>query len=221
MVKHNHVDNGIGCTLTGTSTAATRPNLAMTINLTYVPVELTSFTANINLNQVELNWSTATETNNYGFEVERRSESDSYKKVGFTKGNGTTTKVMNYNFVDKNVTNGKYFYRLKQIDLDGTVSYSNEINAEVEPPKVFALEHNYPNPFNPSTAIKYSIAKDGMVNISIYNTLGEKIGTIVNESLKAGNYEVQFDARQFASGIYFYKMESGDFVSVKKMMLIK
>jgi hypothetical protein len=110
---------------------------------------------------------------------------------------------------------------LKQVDYDGTFAYSPEINVDIEAPKVFALEQNYPNPFNPTTSIKYSIAKEGFVNISIYNALGEKVGSLVNELKKAGNYEINFDAREFASGIYFYRMESGSFISIKKMMLIK
>ncbi len=219
--RHYHMDNGTGCTMTSTSTAATRPNVYLQFNLSLVPVELTSFTANADNNNVQIKWSTASEKNNSGFEIQRRSEDGTYSKIGFVSGNGTSTEVKNYSYTDKNLMVGKYTYRLRQIDYDGTYTYTNEINVEVDPPKVFALEQNYPNPFNPNTSIKYSIAKDGLVNISIYNALGEKVGVLVNEIQKAGNYDVTFNAKQFASGVYFYRMESGNFTSIKKMILIK
>lgn len=186
-----------------------------------IPVELTSFTASVVDNQVQLNWSTATEVNNSGFEVERKTGTGSYEKVGFIPGFGTTTEVRSYSFVDQKVGVGLYSYRLKQVDFDGTFAYSEEVNVEVNPPLVFALEQNYPNPFNPSTMIKYSIPQDGFVNLFIYNLLGEKVATLVNNIQKAGRYEVNFDAGSFASGVYFYSIEAGSYKSVKKMLLMK
>ena len=112
-------------------------------------------------------------------------------------------------------------YRLKQIDLDGTISYSDVVDVTVELPRVFALEQNYPNPFNPATSIKYSIPADGFVNLTVYNMLGEKVTNLINQNMKAGRYEIKFDASKYASGIYFYRLESGQFISVKKMMLLK
>ncbi len=221
--RHYHMDNGTGCTMTSTSTAATRPNIVLTIDVTPIPVELTSFTYSLNYNDVVLNWVTATEKNNHGFFIERKAANTDakYSTLGFIPGNGTTTETHLYAFSDKKVTEGKYTYRLRQVDYDGTFSYTPEIEVDVNTPKVFALEQNYPNPFNPNTSIKYSIAKDGLVNISIYNALGEKVGVLVNEIQKAGNYDVTFNAKQFASGVYFYRMESGNFTSIKKMILIK
>jgi hypothetical protein len=186
-----------------------------------IPVELTSFTASVIDNQVQLNWSTATEVNNSGFEVERKAGAGSFEKVGFIPGFGTTTEVRSYSFVDQKVGVGSYSYRLKQMDFDGTFAYSSEVNVEVNPPLVFALEQNYPNPFNPATTIKFSIPQDGFVNLSVYNLLGEKVATLVNSNQKAGRYEINFDANTFASGVYFYSIEAGSYKSVKKMLLMK
>ena len=186
-----------------------------------IPVELTSFTASVIDNQVQLNWSTATEVNNSGFDIERKSGAGNFEKVGFNPGFGTTTEARTYSFVDQKVGVGSYSYRLKQIDFDGTSAYSEEVNVEVNPPLVFALDQNYPNPFNPSTVIKYSIPQDGFVNLSVYNLLGEKVATLVNETQKAGRFEINFDAGRFASGVYFYSIEAGSYKSVKKMLLMK
>ncbi|MFN3694122.1 MAG: T9SS type A sorting domain-containing protein [Ignavibacterium sp.] len=191
------------------------------IELTYViPVELTSFTAKAVNDNVELVWNTATESNNQGFEIQR-SKGGEFEVVGYVPGFGTTTEHKSYTFTDKNVKVGKYTYRLKQIDYDGQYVFSNTVEVEVNPPLTFALEQNYPNPFNPSTLIKYSIAKDAMVNISVYNAIGEKVATLVNGLQQAGRYEVNFNAGILTSGIYFYSIEAGDFKSVKKMMLMK
>jgi hypothetical protein len=186
-----------------------------------VPVELTSFIANVTGNSVNLNWNTATELNNSGFEVERKSANSGYVKVGFVAGFGTTTEPKTYSFTEKDIAVGNYTYRLKQVDFNGTSEYSNEINVDVNAPVKYSLDQNYPNPFNPSTLIKYSVAKDGFVNVSIFNLLGEKVATLVNSNMKAGSYEVNFNASQLTSGVYFYSIEAGDFKAVRKMMLMK
>lgn len=186
-----------------------------------IPVELTSFTAEANDNTVSLNWKTATETNNSGFEVERKIGESEFKAVGFVKGAGTTMSIQNYSFVDKVSNSGQYTYRLKQIDFDGTFSYSPEVMVDVTAPLEFSLSQNYPNPFNPVTVIKYTIPTDSKVLLTIYNTLGEKVATLVNEMQKAGRYEVEFNASKYSSGVYFYRIESGSYVSVKKMMILK
>ncbi len=142
-------------------------------------------------------------------------------KIAFVEGKGTTAQTSLYNYTDAGLQSGSYVYRLRQIDLDGTSQYSYEINADVSGPNSFALEQNYPNPFNPSTVIKYAVPQDGMVTLSIYNVLGQKVSTLVNQVQKAGRYDVTFDAGGLSTGIYFYKIESGNFSSVKKMMLIK
>lgn len=186
-----------------------------------VPVELTSFTATSNNNEVVLNWSTATETNNQVFEVERKSEGSEFRTIGYVDGKGTTTEQQNYSYSDKNVEVGNYTYRLKQIDFNGQFEYSNEVEVEVSAPSVFALDQNYPNPFNPSTVINYSIPEVGFVKLAVFNLLGEKVAELVNQVVEAGSHQVTFNASSLPSGAYFYSIESGDFTQVKKMLLTK
>ncbi|MDZ7625488.1 MAG: C25 family cysteine peptidase [Ignavibacteriaceae bacterium] len=186
-----------------------------------VPVELISFTAASKGVDVELSWSTATETNNQGFEIEKMVTGGSFELVGYVAGFGTTTEPKSYSFIDSKLEAGSYIYRLKQIDFDGTFTYSDEVNVEVEIPLVYALEQNYPNPFNPSTTIKYSLSEDGFVKLAVYNLLGEEVTTLVNNEQKAGRYEVVFNASKLSSGVYMYRLESNNFLSIKKMILIK
>jgi photosystem II stability/assembly factor-like uncharacterized protein len=186
-----------------------------------VPVELSSFTANTVGSDVLLQWTTATELNNRGFYVERQ-ESEKWIELGFIEGHGTTTEQKEYVFIDKNVPAGTYYYRIKQVDFDGSAKYYEHQQAvEVGAPVAYDLSQNYPNPFNPTTKIKYSVPADGFVNIAVYSVLGEKVVDIVNNVQKAGRYEVTFDATNIASGMYLYRMEAGDFISVKKMLILK
>ncbi len=186
-----------------------------------IPVEFTSFNATVNLNEVVLNWETATETNNSGFSIERKTAGGEYTSVGFVNGMGTTLIPTQYQFIDRNLSSGVYTYRLKQVDFDGTSTYSNEINVDLSAPAVYALEQNYPNPFNPETVIKFSIPQDEFVSVEIMNVLGEKVATLLSGVQKAGRYEVKFDGSKFSSGLYFYKLETANFKSIKKMMLLK
>ncbi|MDT3695496.1 MAG: T9SS type A sorting domain-containing protein [Ignavibacterium sp.] len=194
-----------------------------------VPVELITFSASVNENDVILNWTTATEINNQGFEIERseklevRNENtdEDWENIGFINGNGTTTEIRHYTFIDHDVNNGCYNYRLKQLDFDGSFEYSNIVEVKVRIPFEFFLSQNYPNPFNPSTIIKYSLKDDGKVSLKIFNSLGEEVRTLVNEIKPAGNYEVEFNASNLPSGVYIYSIQSGDFVSSKKMILLK
>jgi hypothetical protein len=185
------------------------------------PVELTSFTGSAAGNCALLHWETATEINNYGFSIDRKLGNINFMEVGFVKGNGTATIINSYSYNDKNLTPGSYIYRLKQMDFDGKITFSKEINIVVSAPVVFALEQNYPNPFNPATLIKYSIPQDGPVTLIVFNLLGQKVMTLVNQNMKAGKYELKFDATHFASGIYFYRLDAGASSSVKKMILLK
>ena len=192
------------------------------IDLLYVPVELTSFTASTNdAGQVVLNWQTATETNNRMFEVERKEASGTYATVGFVNGSGTTTDPQSYSFVDQNVTNGNYVYRLKQIDFNGASEYSNEVEVTVTGPRTFNLAQNYPNPFNPTTAITYSVPQAGKVKLAVYNLIGQEVAVLVNDVVSEGQHVVEFNAKSLPSGAYFYKLQSGNSVSVKKMLLLK
>ncbi len=186
-----------------------------------VPVEFETFTAAANGTGAILNWSTASELNNKGFSIERKNAEGEFTAVAFIEGKGSTTEKSSYFYEDAGLSYGDYTYRLKQIDFDGTFTYSPEVEVSVGLPVKYTLEQNYPNPFNPATIIKYSLPFDGAVNLSIYNSLGEKVTTIVNEVKKAGNYEINFNASSLASGVYFYRLEAGSFVSIKKMMLLK
>ena len=191
-----------------------------------IPVELTSFTADVSENDVLVEWITATETNNQGFEIQRRDYGNEFAAIGFVEGNGTTTQTHSYSYTDKNLNGGKYYYRLKQIDFDGSYEYSNVIEVSVNIPTVFSLEQNYPNPFNPATIIKYSIPENSYVTLKIYDILGDEIETLVNEEKPAGTYELEFnshssDVRNLTSGVYFYQLKAGSFVETKKMVLLK
>ncbi|MBK6913405.1 MAG: T9SS type A sorting domain-containing protein [Ignavibacteriales bacterium] len=191
-----------------------------------IPVELTSFTASVGENKVLLNWATATETNNQGFEIERKLFGSNYEKIGYITGFGTTTEPKSYSFTDQNVTSGKYSYRLKQIDFDGTFEYSNTIEVEISTPLEFSLEQNYPNPFNPTTTITFSIPEKSFVTLKVYDILGREIAVLVNEELETGNFEKTFEASTLSSGVYIYRittMKDGKnlFNESKQMMLIK
>jgi hypothetical protein len=196
------------------------PDNCFRLNGDIIPVELTSFTASINDNDVTLNWETATEINNSGFQVEKKSNGE-YEAVGFIPGFGTTTEPHSYSFTDAGLQSGYYTYRLKQKDLDGTFEYSDETQVEVTIPDVFALEQNYPNPFNSSTLIRYSLPHSSSVEIFVFNTIGEVIKREVIENQEAGNYVWRFNEIDLSSGVYFYRLQAGSFVETKKMMLMK
>jgi len=190
-----------------------------------IPVELSSFTASVISNAVSLTWSTATETNNQGFEVQRKSvnENNEWEQIGFIQGKGSTTELTNYSFEDKNLITGKYSYRLKQLDFDGSFEYY-ELKSEVtiEAPKSFSLKQNYPNPFNPTTNISFNIPESGKVNLKVFNVLGNEVATLLNNELNAGNHKVIFNAVDFSSGVYYFRIEvEGKFIETKQMVLLK
>jgi len=199
-----------------------------------LPVELTSFTAAVNGKNIYLNWRTATEVNNYGFEVQRSvvrgQRTDEFEKIGFVEGHGNSNSVKEYSYVDKNVTTGNYAYRLKQIDSDGNFSYNDVINVEVGSiPTEFAISQNYPNPFNPATKIEYALKNDASVKMELYTVIGEKISTLIDESQTAGYYLFDFDASKLrlTSGIYLVRLTANElngsdsFSKVIKMVLNK
>lgn len=188
----------------------------------FIPVELTSFTASVNDNNVILNWSTATELNNSGFSIERKlAGTPLFEEIGFVDGYGTTTEQKTYHFSDNPGQIAGFIYRLKQIDYDGTFEYSNEIEVELTLPKDFELVQNYPNPFNPLTMISWKLAKDSHVTIKVYDVLGNEITTLVNETKPAGIYQIEFDGNNLSSGTYFYRIDASEFSQIKKMSLIK
>lgn len=190
-----------------------------------IPVELSLFTVCISEDNVSLNWTTVTETNNLGFEIQRQRinnkslESD-WKTIGFISGFGTTTEPKYYSFIDKNLIAGNYKYRLKQIDFDGSINYSDEIEIEFIP-KQFDLKQNYPNPFNPFTKIVYSINQPTKVKLYVSNPLGQIVEELINELKEPGTYEVTFDGKNFTSGLYIYTLETNLGKLSKKMLLLK
>ena len=190
-----------------------------------VPVELISFTSSVNNDDVTLNWQTVTETNNQGFGIERSKTQDErnedWENISFVNGSGTTTEPQSYSFADENLSAGKYQYRLKQIDFDGTFEYSNTIEVEINQPTKFTLDQNFPNPFNPSTNIQYAISSRQFVTLKVFDVLGKEVATLVNEEKSAGSYGVDFNASHLASGIYYYQLRAGDFIETKKMVLLR
>lgn len=189
---------------------------------TTIPVELLSFNASVESNKVTLSWTTATETNNYGFEVLRKQTNSEWEKIGFVAGAGNSVSLNTYRYTDNNLTPGIYSYRLKQIDYSGTYkNYDLTETVKIGVPEKFELMQNYPNPFNPGTVINYQLTVNSKVTIKVYDIIGKEVATLVNEEKPAGYHSVEFKADGLSSGVYYYQMKSGDFVEIKKMMLIK
>lgn len=190
------------------------------------PVELVSFTATPNGQAMVLQWQTATESSNYGFQV-LRSESPSARSaqwtlLGFVAGHGTTTQTNDYSFIDPAPpAKGFLHYRLKQIDLDGTFSLSQVLRVSLDIPQNFSLVPNYPNPFNATTTFSFSLPEDGDVRLMIYNPLGDRIATLVEEWRKAGWHQVVWSASEQSSGVYFYQLTFGNETITDKLLLLK
>lgn len=193
-----------------------------------LPVELTSFTLSAKISSVELAWQTATEVNNYGFEIERRTvNSDqssviNWQKIGFVQGNGTTNSPHTYSYSDNVGTVGTYSYRLKQIDHDGAFTYSQAVQVTIAVPKALALSQCYPEPFNPSTTIQFTVPSDGRASLKVFNAIGQEVATLFNDEAAAGIvHQVQFNGSNLSSGIYFSRLEFNGNMQVKKMLLLK
>lgn len=198
-----------------------------------VPVELISFNCSLRDDKVFLGWSTASETNNQRFEIERKIIRNDYKSdwilIGYKKAGGTSTERNEYSFVDniRKISADTVKYRLKQIDYNGAYTYSQIV--QIQPlPLSFSLSQNYPNPFNPSTKIGYQIPEQSKVKLIVYDVLGREIKTLVNEEKSAGFYEVEFNGSDFPSGVYFYRIEAipngreaGKYSDTKKFILLK
>jgi hypothetical protein len=209
-------------TIPGTYTVVFAKCLLIMDYVNVTPVELTSFTAITTNEGVLLNWTTATEVNNHIFEIERRTETTDFRTIGYVDGNGTTTEPRSYSYIDRTAESGINYYRLKQVDYSGTYSYSDIVEVDVTGPLTFNLLQNYPNPFNPSTVIEFSLPENvSNVKLSIYNVLGIKVAELVNKNLEAGHYSYEWDASNVAGGTYFYELRTENFVSVKKMILMK
>jgi hypothetical protein len=210
----------------GSSQEACLNNLSacQTKYATIVPVELTSFAASVTGSSVVLNWSTATEVNNYGFEIERSSDNQSWVTIGYKEGKGTTSEVQNYLYSDdiSGISSEKLYYRLKQIDFNGTATYYDAVEVVNNfAPDVFVMDQNYPNPFNPSTRISFGIPEKSSVSLRIFNSIGEEVALLANGVYEAGTYTFSFDASKLPSGNYIYTLQAGSNVISRKMTLIK
>ncbi|MBX2974513.1 MAG: T9SS type A sorting domain-containing protein [Ignavibacteriaceae bacterium] len=185
-----------------------------------VPVELASFNVEINGNAVTINWSTASETNNKGFSIEKSLDKNQWNELTFVSGKGTTTQTNSYSVMDENIDFGTSYYRLKQIDFDGKFSYSQIVEVNFAPTN-FELLQNYPNPFNPTTTISWQIPTNGFVSLKIYDVLGNEVQTLVKGYHNQGRYKTNFDASGLTSGIYFYELKADNYSSIKKLVLMK
>ena len=195
-----------------------------------VPIQLSAFDGSWDehQSQVQLRWTTLSEVNSFGFEVQKSAEQKGeFQSVpgGFIQGHGTTVAPHYYTYVDVNVSRGTWYYRLKQTDLDGAVHFTDAVRVDVpatsEKPVAYSLKQNYPNPFNPTTVIEYDVPEESSVHLKVYNALGQEAATVVNEVQAAGHKSIRFDASHLASGVYMYKLQAGSFVATKKMVVRK
>ena len=185
------------------------------------PVELGLLTAVSNERTIRLNWETKTEKNSNKFDVERKAIGNDWGLVVSVKAAVLSNSPKQYSYTDKNLQSGKYQYRLKMIDNDGTFQYSSIVEAEVAVPQNYELNQNFPNPFNPNTVISYSLPLASYVKLIVYNTLGQAVKVLENGYQNAGSYSVNFNATELPSGTYYFKIEAGQFSQIKKMMLLK
>jgi hypothetical protein len=193
-----------------------------------LPVELISFTLAPKDNGVLIEWKTASETDNVGFILQRSfirdgvyTEVASYRTNDALKGLGTSPNGKTYAYFDNDRLQAgqTYFYKLLDVDFSGNIT--EHPVKEITLPREYSLSQNYPNPFNPTTTIEFSLRQDGRTVLEIYSVLGQKVATLVDGDLKAGAYQIQFNGARLSSGLYFYRLRSGAFVSIKKMMLVK
>jgi hypothetical protein len=190
-------------------------------SLAPLPVELSSFSA-IRIDEgVRLKWRTETEVRNYGFEILRSAENHNWEVLSFVEGHGNSNSPKDYSFIDRSADFGNYSYRLKQIDTDGKFEYSKIVEVNLGLPEKFELSQNYPNPFNPVTTIKFVLSEPGYVKLTIYNLLGEKVTSLVDEFLDVGTHTINFNGESLNSGFYLYRLETEHFADFKKMLLVK
>ncbi|RPI00170.1 MAG: T9SS C-terminal target domain-containing protein, partial [Calditrichaeota bacterium] len=185
------------------------------------PVELLSFSGTFTGNVIKLNWSTATETNNLGFEIQRSIDQVKFDVIGFVNGNGTTSAAKNYIFIDRDFNQGIYYYRLKQIDFDGSYYFSDLIQVVINIPEEFTLQQNYPNPFNVSTTLKYQLPKESEVRMNVYDTRGRLVEALFAGRQAAGYYHYIWSGCNLPSGVYAIRLEAGGQQAIRKCILIK
>jgi hypothetical protein len=201
---------------------------AVSIASNVLPVELVEFTATANRMNAVLHWTTATEVDNDGFEIERR-QTGNWEKVGFVPGEGTSSWPQVYSYTDKNLSPGRYVYRIKQIDRGGSFKYFGHGEVEIAVPATCVLEQNFPNPFNPSTHFSFSLPWNALVSLKVFDALGREVSAVFSEELPAGQHSRQWNAAALPSGIYFYRLvvnatsleQSGSYTATRKLLLLK
>jgi hypothetical protein len=204
---------------------ATTNSPLQTADTTSLPVELTEFVLAYLQDAaghfVRLSWRTISETNNHGFEIQRSQNNIDFESLDFIAGAGTTSAPRTYEYIDKDIQVGSYYYRIKQIDNNGIVQFTDVQHVDVTAPTSYVLKQNFPNPFNPTTNIIYHLKEKGKVKLSVYNILGREIATLVNNVQEAGIHTINFDARAIPSGVYFYRLQANNFDQIRKMAVLK
>jgi hypothetical protein len=228
ILANTSITVGASATITGRMLGgAVTGTGAVSISSNVLPVEMVSFTASTSGLNAQLHWSTATEVNNYGFEIQRRSaESESigqWLKVGFVPGVGSSSSPHQYSYADQGLAQGRYDYRIKQIDKNGSFKYSSAAQVEVGiAPKEFTLSQSYPNPFNPSTTVEFSVARNDRAVVRVFNVLGQEVATLFDGTAEAGKlYQARFDASRMSSGMYFVQLQSNGQSKMQKMVFLK
>ena len=186
-----------------------------------LPVELTLFDGKYSDGSVLLEWTTSSETNNYGFEIQKRYDNTSFERIGFIQGSGTSSKGNNYSFTDNDLQSDNIYYRLKQMDFNGTFKYSDVVMIKNAALSDYRLYENYPNPFNPSTTIKYSLPRESKIKIVLYNILGNEVETLYDGEQESGIHRLTLNASDLSSGVYFVTMSADHFNKSIKISLIK
>ncbi|MDR3667718.1 MAG: FISUMP domain-containing protein, partial [Ignavibacteriaceae bacterium] len=212
IIQGSPVDELLGCSI----------RCINNLTVSELPVELTKFTVSVIGNNVLLNWNTATEVNTSSFDIEMKLQaSNTWQIIASVSASGNSNSSKQYSFTDKKITTGKYNYRLKLVDFGGSSKYSNIVSVEIVAPAKFELGQNYPNPWNPTTTIRYQVPVNILVTIKAFDILGKEVATLVNELKPAGNYEVTLNGKNLSSGVYYYQMKAGTFFETKKFVLIK
>lgn len=184
-----------------------------------LPVTLLNLSATPKDNAVVLRWSTSTEINNSGFEIQRSTDGTGWSAIGFVNGAGNSTSILNYSFTDENLMPRRYYYRLKQIDIDQRFVYSPVVSAILDGKETFSLEQNYPNPFRNETVIKFTLPRAAKVNLSLFDMNGRLVKVLVNEAKESGTHTVSLNSTILSSGLYYYKIQTGDNSAVKKLTI--